>query len=138
MKYSKWLGILSAVLLIGSCFIPWTWYPDLQKDFSGFFTHNNNYGKPGKVFLFLVIFAVSFFLIPRLWATRWNLFICALILAYAVKCFILFSSCYGGICPEKKIGIWLMLGSSALMMLMAVFPDFKLKNEEREGIINNY
>jgi hypothetical protein len=126
MKYSQWIGILAAGALIAACFLPWTYHPDLDKTFTGFFSENNVYGKPGKVFITLCSIAIIFFLIPKVWAKRWNLLIGALILAYAIKSYILYSGCYGGVCPEKQYGLWLMLISSALVLVMAVFPDVPL------------
>jgi hypothetical protein len=77
------------------------------------------------------IVAIIFFAIQRTWAKRWNMFICAIILSYAIKSFIVFSGCYRGICPDKKAGLWIMLLSSIIMMAMALFPDIKLKGEEK-------
>ncbi|MBC7850978.1 MAG: hypothetical protein H7Y31_14645 [Chitinophagaceae bacterium] len=127
MKYSQWIGIVATILLVISCFMPWAYYPDIDKNFTGFFSEDNSYGKPGKVIMVLAAFAVLFFAVQKIWAKRWNLFISALVVAYAIKSFILFGSCYGGICPEKQVGIWLMLFSSILMMIMAVFPQVSPK-----------
>ena len=129
MKYSQWLGIATAVLLVIACFMPWTWYPDLGKHFTGFFTENKIYGRPGRVFIALAAIAIIFFLIPRIWAKRWNLLVCAISFAFAIKSFILFSGCYKGICPEKKAGIWIMLVSSGLMLLFAILPDLPAKKK---------
>ena len=131
MKYSQWIGILAVILLITACFLPWTWYPDLQKAFTGFFSEGNNYGRPGRVFVVLGGIALIFFLIPKVWAKRWNLFICAINLAFAIKSFLLFAGCYRGICPEKKIGIWMMVIASSLMLLMAIFPDVKPRDQQK-------
>lgn len=130
MKYAQWIGVIAAVILIIACFLPWTFHPDLQKNFTGFFSENNIYGKPGKVLIVLAILATTFFILPKVWAKRWNLLITALLVAYGIKSFILFSGCYGGICPQKKEGIWMMLISCLLMLLMAMFPDMKLKEKE--------
>ncbi len=130
MKYAQWIGIAAAGLLVLACFLPWTYHPDLQKNFTGFFSEENVYGKPGKVFLVLAVIASIFFYVPRVWAKRWNLLITALTIAYAIKSFILFSGCYGGICPEKKMGIWMMLFSSLTMLVMAVIPDVKLSEKK--------
>ena len=126
MKYSQWIGVAAALVLIVSCFLSWTYHPDLQKVFTGFYSEGNAYGKPGKVFIFLALIAIVFYLIARLWAKRWNMFVCAITLAYAIKSFILYSGCYKGICPQKKEGLWIMLFSSIAMMLMAVLPDQKI------------
>ena len=130
MKYAQWIGMAAAGLLVIACFLPWTYHPDLQKNFTGFFSEENVYGKPGKVFLVLAIIASIFFYLPKVWAKRWNLLITALTTAYAIKSFILFSGCYGGICPDKKFGIWMMLISSVTMLVMAVIPDVKLSDKK--------
>lgn len=130
MKFSQPLGVVATIILMVSGFFHWAWYPDLQKYFTGFFSENNIYGKPGKVFIFLGILAVIFFLIPRIWAKRWNIFICAVVLAYAIKTFILFSNCYLGNCPVKQPALWTMLGASLLMTLFSLFPDTSLKTPD--------
>ena len=116
-------------MLVISSFLSWTYHPDLNKFFTGFFSENNIYGKPGYVFIVLSIFAIVFFGIQKVWAKRWNLFICAIILAYAIKTFIVYSGCYRGICPAKQTGIWLMLAATLLMMGMSLLPDLNLKGE---------
>jgi hypothetical protein len=127
MKYSRWIGITAVIILITACFLPWTFHPDLNKNFTGFFSYENMYGKPGKVFIVLSVITVAFYLIPRVWAKRWNLLVTGMTVAYAIKSFIVFSSCYRGICPDRKAGIWLMLLSSIIILAMAVFTDMPLK-----------
>ena len=133
MKYSHWIGIAAAVLLVISCFIPWAFYPDLNKSFTGFFSEGNNYGKPGKLFIAFAAIATIFFLVPRIWAKRWNLLIGALTVAYAIKTFIVFSGCYRGICPAKEAGLWVMLGSAILIMLMALVPDMAIEEKGKKA-----
>ena|SRR5688572_4677920 len=130
MKFSQILGIIAAVVLVWASTLNWTWYPDLQKYFTGFWSENNMYGKPGKVFVFFAVIAVIFFLIPRIWAKRWNLLVSALIMAYAIKSFILFSGCYRGICPEKQAGIWIMLASAAIILLATLLPDLAVNKRK--------
>lgn len=131
MKYSQWIGIAAAIILVIAGFLPWTYHPDLDKNFTGFFTENNVYGKPGRVFIVLSAVTIIFFAIQRIWAKRWNVFMCAIVLSYAIKSFIVYSGCYRGICPDKKAGLWIMLLSAILMMAMSLFPDMKLKAEEK-------
>ncbi len=132
MKHSQKIGIAAAVLLIIASILPWTFHPDLNKTFNGFFSEGGNYGKPGKVFIVLTVLAIFFYIMPKVWAKRWNLLITALTLAYAIKSFILFSGCYRGICPEKKAGLWLMLICSVIMIVMAVFPDTSLSTSDKK------
>jgi hypothetical protein len=130
MRYSQWIGIFALVILVISCFLPWTYHPDLNKTFTGFFSENNLYGKPGKVFIFLSVPALLCFLFNRVWAKRANFFVCAVIVAYAFRTFIIFSGCYRGICPEKKAGLWLMIVAAVISLLMSVIPDIKLINKK--------
>jgi hypothetical protein len=123
MKYSHWIGMGAALVLIVSCFLPWTYHPDLDKQFNGFFSQNNIYGKPGYTFVVLSVLAAVFFVIPKLWAKRTNIFLCAILLSYAIKSFIVFSGCYKGICPTKLAGLWVMLTAAAVTMAMTLFPD---------------
>ena len=125
MKYSQWIGIAALLILMTSCFLPWTYHPDLNKTFTGFFSENNAYGQPGKVFIFLSVPAALGFVMNRVWAKRMNFFVCAVIVAYACRCFIIFSGCYSGICPEKRVGLWLMMATAILTLAMAVIPDIK-------------
>ena len=133
MKYSQWIGIVAALLLILSCFLPWTFYPDLNQNFTGFFSANNDYGKPGKLFVVFALIAIVFYYLPKIWAKRWNLLIAALTGAWAIRCFILYSGCYKAICPEKRIGLWLMVVASVLMLVMTFLPDIRVKQNTVGG-----
>jgi len=127
MKYSQFIGVAAALLLIGACFLPWAYFPSLQKDFTGFFSQDNAYGRPGKIFVVLCSMAIVLYLIPRIWAKRTNMFVAAIVLAFAIKCFILYTSCYTGICPEKRIGIFLILLASMIMVAAALTPKIAVK-----------
>ena len=71
-------------------------------------------------------------LLPKIWAKRSNLFICAVGVGYAIKSYVLFTSCYNAYCPEKKIGIYLMLISTIIMLVASAFPHLKLDNATAE------
>jgi hypothetical protein len=130
MKYSQWIGIVAAAVLVFSCTLNWTWYPDIQQYFTGFYSQNNQYGKPGKVFIILTVISVVFYLVPRLWAKRWNVFLCCIIVAFGIRTFLIFSACYVGICPERQTGIWIMLICAALMLLAALLPDLRINDQK--------
>lgn len=125
-KYSKWIGLLAAVAMIGVCFMPWTYHADVQKTFTGFFSEQGMYGKPGKFFIFLSILSLALILTPRVWAKRIHLFVAGLMLAYAIKTYILFTSCYNAYCPEKLTGIYLVLALPIVLFIAALFPDIRL------------
>ena len=131
MKYSQWIGIAAALLLIGACFLPWAYYPDLQKEFTGFFSEGNAYGRPGKVFLFFCIVEIGLFLVPKVWAKRANLLVGAMTIAFGIKTYILYTACYRGICPDKRLGIFLILVVPFIMLAAAVLPDLAVKENKK-------
>jgi hypothetical protein len=132
MKYSQWIGIAAALLLIGACFLPWAYYPDLQKEFTGFFSEGNAYGRSGKVFVFFSVVEIVLFLIPKVWAKRANILVAAMTIAFGVKSYILFTACYRGICPDKRLGIFLVLIVPFIILAAAVLPDMPVKEEGKK------
>ena len=130
MKLATYFGIAAALLLIISCFIPWAYYPDLQQYFTGFYSKGNNYGKPGKAFIFLSVISIIFFLIPALWAKRANQFTAVLIFCYALKTYLLFAACYLGICPQIKIGLYGILVFSLIVLVCSLLSRAPIKAEE--------
>jgi hypothetical protein len=127
MKYSQWTGIVAALLIIAACFMPWAYFPDLGKNFTGFFSEKNIYGRPGKVLIFFSVIEILLFAIPKVWAKRANILVSALTIAFAVKSYILYTSCYGGLCPDKRAGIFLMLGATLITLIAALVPDLPIK-----------
>ena len=130
VKYLHWIGMAACITLIVSCFLPWTYHADINQSFTGFYSLDNHYGKPGKFLIFFAVLVLVFMIVPRVWAKRTNLFVCALTLAYAVKTFILFGSCYNNYCPQKLFNLYLMVGCTVLMLLAAALPDLKLADKK--------
>ena len=125
MKYSQWIGILATLALCIACYFPWTYYPDINTYFTGFFTHQNMYGRPGRFFLVLGAIAILFFAINKVWAKRANLLVTGLVVAYAVRIFFLFVACYRGICPVRQPAIYVVLFAPVVMLIMAFLPRMK-------------
>ncbi len=127
LKLLKWIGLTACVVLIIACFLPWTYHEPINKIFTGFFSYQNYYGRPGIYLSFFAIASVVLILLPKIWAKRFHLFFAALTLGYAVKTYILFTSCYNAYCPDKKSGIYLMMVCCIVILVAAIFPDMKLK-----------
>ena len=132
MKYNKWIGMAACILLIAVCFMPWTYHADVQKNFTGFFSQNDAYGKPGKFFVFFSIIAFGLIVLQKVWAQRIHLFFAGVMLAYAIKTYILYTSCYNAYCPDKKAGIFLMLGLTLVIFVSSLFPDIKIETGDKE------
>ena len=131
MRYMKWIGLLAVILLVVSCFTPWVIIPSQDITVSGVDATGTSFGKPGYAHFVLSFFFVVFHLIPKLWAKRWNLLIVALNIGWAIRNYFIISMCREGECPEKQIGLWLVILASILMLLAALFPDIKLKEEKK-------
>ena len=127
LKIFKWIGIAACIVLIIACFLPWTYYTGINKTFTGFFSYENYYGRPGKFLTFYAVVSIIFILLQKVWAKRVHLFLSALTVGYAIKTYILFTSCYNAYCPDKKIGVYLMMICCVVILVVAIFPDLKLK-----------
>lgn len=133
MKYYKPVGVIACVILIISCFLPWAFYPDLHKSFTGFFSEKNLYGKPGKVFIFFAVVSLFLILVDKIWAKRALIFFAALNIGYLLKTYVIYTSCYGGLCPQKEYGLYLLILSSVLLIAVSFFPDLKVEIKDDEN-----
>lgn len=122
--------------------MPWAYFADThivsesERTFTGFYSYGNNYGKPGLLLTAIAIIALIFILLPRIWAKRANLFVCALGVGYAIKSYVLFTSCYNAYCPEKRAGVYLMLSATILMLIASALPKFQLEDKKKKPEIN--
>ena len=125
-RFLKWTGLLAACLLIVSCFLPWVNIESKNLVLTGVDTTGTNFGRPGYFHFVMAVLFVALTLIPRLWAKRSNLPVVALNIAWALRNFFIIAACQGGECPVRLIGLWLVMVSSVLMLLSALFPDMEL------------
>lgn len=132
MKYSQWIGIATAILVIVACYLPWIEIPTLQKVVTGMDNNGTNLGKPAKLHLIFCVIAIILYLLPRVWAKRMNLIICALAIAWAVRNFLIYARCEMGTCPEREIGLYLLLLGNMVMLAMALFPDLKVVPKKKD------
>ena len=126
MKYSQQIGIVAAFGLLVLCFFPWSIIISKNLTISGFATEGTSFGRPA---LFHVIFcsaSILFFAIPRIWAKRTNVFIGAINLAWAIRNYILVSSCMLGECPEKQPALYAILICAIIIQLMVLFPKMPI------------
>ena len=132
MKYAPYTGMAAALLLILCCFFPLAYFPDLQENFTGFYSRQNAYGKPGIALLFLGLLTIVFFGIPTLWAKRTNHFLGVLVFTYALKTFILFSKCYYSLCPQIKPALIGIIIFSAVILVSSLLSKARMNKETEE------
>ena len=127
MKYSKWIGILAAFVVLAACYMPWVYIASVKLEIAGMFANGkHNYGKPGLMNIICSVGAVVLFWLPQVWAKRTNIFFCGFNIAWDVRNYIMLGRCYSGDCPEKQLGLYLLVIASAVMLLMSFLPDVQL------------
>jgi len=131
LKLTKWISLAAFLLLLAACFMPWAFYADLGKSFTGFFSENNVYGRPAKLLLIFAGITTTCSFIQLLWLKRLALLVGGLNMAYAVKNLLLFGSCYRGYCPEKQPGLYLMFFAVLVLFVVAFFPEGKVRPTSR-------
>lgn len=131
MRYLKWIGLAAAVLLIVSCFTPWVIIESKNITVSGVDATGTNFGKPGYFHILLSVLFITCTIIQRVWAKRLNLLVTALNTGWALRNFFVISTCQGGECPEKQIGLYLVMLSSLLLLLSSLFPDMKIPQSQK-------
>jgi hypothetical protein len=125
MKYSQLLGCIAVLILAAVCYLPWSYIPDGNIIVTGMSAPGTVYGKPGLMHFTLGVVLIIFFLIPKVWAKRINLFIAAINLAWSIRNYILLATCFMGQCPEIKIGLIFSILLTAIIFAMTLLPDLR-------------
>ncbi len=130
MSIPKWLGVIIYLGLIAICFMPWTYHPDIQKNFTGFFSEGKVYGTPGKYIAVLSLICIVLLLIDKVWIKFTHLFLGGVLLAYVIRTFQLYTSTYYATTPVKLPGIYLLLVFSVLSFIVAMFPRMSIMGKK--------
>lgn len=138
MKYKKVLhytAIISCIALIATCFIPWVHYNNIDVTFNGYnvkqFATGVNYGRAGIIITILVSISLLFTLMQSVVAKRVNMFLCALLVAYTLRTYVIFTGSLFDGEVTKLAGIYLIVILSFVLVFCSVFPS--LKSEEKLG-----
>lgn len=129
MKYSQSIGIVAALALIGTCYLPWIYIPSLHQTYTGMYTGVTNFGRPGMLTMVLAAVSCILFIVPKIWAKRLNTIVAAVGISWAARNFLLLTACLMGECPEKKAGIFLAPVLALIIMIMALLPKLNLSNK---------
>jgi len=123
------IGIVSALMLIISCFLPWTYYVSLDETFTGFhvlrFPNGNYYGKAGILITVFTLVVLLFMFINKTWAKRANLFVAGFIMAYAIRAYFVFTNSLFPGEVIKRPGIYMILIFSLLLLVTTLFPKLE-------------
>lgn len=123
----KWLAILMVAVLIASMFFPWVTIDSKNIVVTGLKSEGTNFGMPGVFNLFLCFVYLVLLLINKTWSKRTAFFVSAFNVAWAARNFIVISTCYGGVCPEKHAALYLLLFASILLSIFSLFFEVRPK-----------
>lgn len=130
MKHSQLIGIGFCILLVLSCFSAWAFFPSINFEATGMNSDRLGYGKPGLMHIILSALSIILFAIPKIGAKRVNLFVTAINFAWAIRNFTIYSTCSGGECPVRKIGLFLCLIFVFGAFVMSMLPTTKIKRSD--------
>jgi len=130
MKYSNWIGLAAAIIIIICCYLNWLCVPTVHLTIGGMSASGkHNFGRPGLMPIFFSVLAAINFLLPFVWAKRTNIFVTGFCVAWGVRNYFLLSRCYSGECPQLLPAFYIMLAASLLMLAMSFVPDIKVKQK---------
>lgn len=117
MRLKFVLAFFGIALLVTACFLPWMAIESRSITVTGLNTAGTKFGKPGYFhFLWTGIFLI-FLLIPKVWAQRAAVGVAAFNIAWAIRNFLIIPMCQMGECPERKIGLFLLLVAAFVMFV---------------------
>ena len=131
MKYSQTIGFIAVVLAILVCFMPLVYIESKNLTITGFKADGTRFGRPGMFIVYMGSIAAGLFLIPKIWAKRVNVFLTAMIFAWAVRNYLLLTTCAAGECPEQQVGLFLLLAFTAITMIMSFLPKIDLSKQQK-------
>jgi hypothetical protein len=131
MRARKGLLLVVAVILLASVFFPWLIIESKNIIVSGIQAEGTAFGKPGLLSLFFTALIIIFSLVPRVWAHRICIFTAALNTGWAVRNFLLLSTCQGGECPQRQVSFYVYLISATLLLVAVLIQEVRLPSTEK-------
>ncbi len=133
-KYFHYAALITCIVLIAVCFMPWVHYNSIDKTFSGYnvtkFATGVYYGKAGIIITGFATVILILNLLKGTVAKNANLFVCALLVAYTFRTYILFTGSLFEGQVVKYAGIYLIVVLSIVLLVCGLFP----KTDTRQKI----
>ena len=128
MKFAKWIGCVSCLLLIAAVFQPWIYIPSVNLTISGWHAEGTNFGKPGLVPLVLCSIMAILFLLPKVWAKLVTILLATMQLAWMIRNYILLTTSFIGEVPDKTWVLQSLIPVSLVIILMSFLSKAPLKS----------
>jgi hypothetical protein len=131
MRYSQLVGCIAVIVLAIICYLPWSFIPEKNILITGMSAPHTVYGKPGLMHFVLGVILIVFFITPKIWAKRINVFVGAINLAWSIRNYILLTTCYMADCPIIRYGLYLEFLLTIAILLLTFFPDLKVLEKKK-------
>jgi hypothetical protein len=135
MNYKKiiqYIAIISCIALIATCFIPWVHYNSINTTFTGYnvtrFSTGVYYGRAGLIITIFTGLSFLLTILPYAVPKRINMFVCALLFAYSIRTYVLFTGSLFDGEVVKLAGIYLIVSLSLVILICSIFPNLKEDN----------
>jgi hypothetical protein len=127
MHITRWLAVLTALVLILTCFFPWVSIDRQSIVIGGFHATVTDYGKPGIIHSFISSLCILLLLLNRLWTIRTGFFVSTINIAWSIRNYFLLSACKAGICPQKLPALYLLVICSFLLTILIALSGISPK-----------
>ncbi len=117
----RWFAIGAAIVLMVACFFPWVIIESKNIVVSGVEAEGTSFGKPGYMHLLMALLTIALLLFRNMITLRISIFLTAFNAAWSIRNYIVISSCYGGICPEKQLALYIVVVASFLLLVFNLF-----------------
>jgi hypothetical protein len=130
-KIIQIIAVFACILLVVLCFTPWVHYNSIDTTFTGYHVTKFNtgvyYGRAGIIITILTSISLACTLLPFIFFKRMNMFVCALLFAYTIRTYVLFTGSLFDGEVVKYLSIYLIMVVSFIILVCSVFPNL---NEE--------
>ena len=126
MKHSQTIGIIFCLTLFFFSTQPLVFIESQQWIITGWKTAESNYGQPGKFFAYIGGMSLVLFILPYLWAKRFNMALGAFLVAWSFRNFLVLSTCQMGECPQKQWALYGCIIVSVGILIMTFLPKITI------------
>jgi hypothetical protein len=132
MQFIKPLGFISGLAVIVSCFFPWVYI-----GWKGITTTGvndvSNFRQPGYFHIGFTILCLFFFILRKVWTRIVSILFAVLNFAWMLRNFLRLSTCDGGECPERLIGLYVLIAASTVMLFVVLTAPEGNSNKLRDN-----
>ncbi len=137
--FFHYLSLLCCIAIVAVCFMPWVHYNNINETFTGFhvrrFVTGNYYGRAGIIVCALVAIVFLCTLLPYRFGKRVSLFVAAVLVAYSISKYTIFTS---ALFPDEIIiypAIKLLVALSFVLLVAVAFPKKSNKDMQENNAV---